>query len=128
MVQTYDPILPLRRLHLHNAPSLLWFSNRNVYANARAKIQRNLRHSLPLENSALTFFAIKLQPAGQVLSRFHPEKMTCVSYRRLLEPWCGYSIKRFKREAQDLGPPAKYLAGLRDRQENLGTGALHILQ
>src|SRR6266705_3106073 len=88
-------------------PRLLWFSYRNVYVNARAKMQRNLRQSLPLQNSSLTFFAIKLKLAGQVLSRFQPEKMTCTSYRTLLEPWCSYSIKRFKREAQDLGPPAK---------------------
>jgi len=31
-------------------------------------MQRNLRQSLPLQNSSLTFFAIKLKLAGQVLS------------------------------------------------------------
>src|ERR1700739_1641058 len=124
MIQTYDPILPLRRLYLHNASSLLLVSYRTVCTNARAKIQRNPRHSLPLENSSLPFFAIKLQLAGQVLSRFQPEKMTCASYRPLVERWCSYSIRRFKREAGDGGLPPKYLVRLRDRQENFGAGAL----
>src|SRR5882762_7675412 len=67
MIQTYHPILPLRRLYLHNAPkTTLVFVSQCI----RKCKSENTTKPPPLPGSPKFFppvCALKLQPEGQVL-------------------------------------------------------------
>lgn len=80
MIQTYDPILPLRRVNLHITPSLLLFSYRTVYLNASAKMQQDLSESPALKKLFLHFPASSILARPRVGRRFSSEKPTSSSH------------------------------------------------